>query len=193
MILKNAIDKAEQLKSKLTPEYIKKLDGLSTPKVWHLLNNIVAQHETYLEVGVFKGSTLMAALYGNNPYAVAVDDFSMAPETREEFFNNTKGLNYTFLEGDCFKLDLKKIEKPIQVYFYDGNHSPESQYNAIKYFLPAMADEFIYICDDYDRKKVSVYTHEVIRDLELEKKGFWYLEGVNGWWNGIGIMKLKKK
>lgn len=193
MNIKQAIEDADYLISKLTPEFITSLDGLSSPKVWHLLNNLVAQSDTYLEVGVFKGSTLLAALYNNNPYAVAVDNFSMAPDTRAEFFKNTKGKKFTFIEGDAFSLKLKKIKKPIKLYFYDGHHSPEAQFKAIEYYLPALADEFVYVCDDFDRKKVSIYTHEVIKHFGLKVVEFHHLTGPDKeWWEGIGIIKLKK-
>jgi hypothetical protein len=194
MNIKEAIENADKLQSKLTPEYISKLDGLSSPKVWHLLNNLVGQAETYLEIGVFKGSTLLAALYGNTPYAVALDDFSMAPETRAEFFTNTKGKKFTFIEGDAFSCKLTRIKKPIEVYFYDGHHTPECQMKALEYFIPAMADEFVYVCDDFDRKKVSIYTHEAIKHLNLEVVEFHHLTSQDKqWWEGIGVLKLRKK
>src|SRR5687768_10557526 len=102
MNLTKAIDRANSFKSNLTVQDINHLDGLSAPKVWHLLNNLVAQSKSYLEVGCFKGSTLSAALRGNNVDAYAVDNFCMDTKSRSEFFENTKDYRFTFFEQDSW-------------------------------------------------------------------------------------------
>lgn len=200
MNIQRAIDLADAHKSKLTEEYISKLVGLSAPKVWHLLNNLCAQSDTYLEVGCFKGSTLLAALYENPVYAVALDNFSMAA-TREEFYNNTKDANFTFYEEDAFAFNVTKIEKPIKLYFYDGHHSGESHYSAISHFSQCLADEFVYVCDDWDLTRMKTVTFTVLRDLGYEILECYELAGkTNGteeerkasWWGGIGIVKVRK-
>ena len=192
---------AEAHKSKLTEEYISKLDGLSSPKVWHLLNNLCAGAGSYLEVGCFKGSTLLAALYQNPVYAFAIDNFSMSPETRGEFFKNTEGAKFEFYEGDSFSCDLAKIKKPIDVYFFDGCHSVESQYKAISHFIPAMSDEFIMVIDDWDANKVKVGTHSALLDLKITPIEKHELKGAMGgsieerkagWWGGLVVMRIKK-
>lgn len=195
------IEDAENHKSKLTEEYISKLDGLSSPKVWHLLNNLCAGASSYLEVGCFKGSTLLAALYQNPVYAFAIDNFSMSPETRNDFFKNTDGANFEFYEGDSFGCDLTKIKKPIDVYFFDGCHSVESQYKAISHFIPAMSNDFIIVIDDWDANKVRVGTHTALIDLKIKPIEKYELKGAMGesieerkagWWGGLGILRVKK-
>jgi SAM-dependent methyltransferase len=201
MNIKNAISQAEQHKSKLTDEYISKLDGLSSPKVWHLLNNLCAGANSYLEVGCFKGSTLLAALYNNPVYAVAIDNFIMSPGTRQEFFNNTKDAKFEFHEGDSFTFDIKKIKKPIDLYFYDGDHSAEAQYKALTHFAGALADEFIFVCDDWDLKKMKTCSVTAIKDLGFKLIEMHELRGATAgtleerkslFWGGIGILRIKK-
>ncbi len=199
--IKQCIEDAENHKSKLTEEYISKLDGLSSPKVWHLLNNLCAGSNSYLEVGCFKGSTLLAAIYKNPVYAFAIDNFSMSPETRKDFFNNTQHADFEFHEGDCFSFDLRKIKKPIELYFYDGSHTAEAQYNALTHFAGALADEFIWVVDDWDLSKMKTCSLSAIKDLGYKLIEMHELKGHTsesleirkaGFWGGLGCMRIKK-
>lgn len=195
MNIKKAIEQAENLSSKIDGTVMNELEGLSSPKVRHLLNNLASQSDTYLEVGCYLGGTLRAALHENRHlYAAAVDNFSMMPNKRQMFFDNTEMLKFDFIEEDSFALDLTKIKKPIKLYFYDGHHSFESQYKAIQYYLPAMADEFVYVCDDWDMKKIPNATWTVCKDLKLTVEENYNLPGGPNkeWWGGIGILRIRK-
>jgi hypothetical protein len=202
MDIKKAIEDAGNLRSKITPEAMTTMEGLSSPRVRHLLNNLASQAKSYLEIGCYLGGTLRAALHGNNHlYAAAVDNFSMSPETREQFFKNTEGLNFDFFEEDSFSMDITKIKQPIELYFFDGCHSVESQYKAVSYFLDAMADEFVIIIDDWDMNKVRVGTHTALIDRKIKPLEKYELRGASGqsddkrkevWWGGLGIFKIKK-
>jgi hypothetical protein len=197
MDIKLAFSKAEELKSKIPAQYIDTLVGLSSPKIWHLLNNLCAQSETYFEVGTYMGSSLMAALYGNNHVsATAVDNFCMKPHTRGHFFRNVQELKFTFIEDDAFNIDAKQIE-PMELYFYDGEHSYESQYKAIKHFYGAMQGEFVYVCDDWNNSPVREGTFSAIKDCNLEVVEFHErkhetMKDKENWWCGVAVLKLKK-
>jgi hypothetical protein len=196
MTIKEAFERAENLQSKIPAEYIPKLTGLSSPKIWHLLNNLAAQADNYLEIGTYMGSSLMAALYGNSVSAVAVDNFCMKPKTRGHFFKNVKDLKFKFIEKDCFTIDPNELE-PIDLYFYDGEHSRDSQYKAIVHFLPAMKQEFIYVCDDWNNSPVREGTFAAIQDCKLEIMEFHErrhesMKDKENWWCGIACIKLRK-
>jgi predicted O-methyltransferase YrrM len=197
MILE-AINRAEKGKSKLSQAYIERLNGLSSPKIWHTLNNLAANSTAYLEVGTYMGSTLMAATCANTHlYTVAVDNFCMKPHTRNHFFHNVKHIDFKFIEDDCFSIDLKEIEKPIDLYFFDGEHTYEAQYNAIDYYLPAMADEFIFVVDDWTNAPVKNGTLDAIKKnnlqiIECQIRGEGKLKDKDGWWCGFASFKLKK-
>lgn len=200
--IKQCIIDAEANRSKLTEEYISKLEGLSSPKVWHLLNNLCANVNSYMEVGCFKGSTMLAALYENPVYAFAIDNFMMEPKTRDKFFDNTKDAKFEFYEGDCFSSDLRKIKQPIELYFYDGSHTAEAQYKALTYFAGCLAEEFIYVCDDWDLSKMKTCSLSAIKDLGYRLVEMHELKGhtagslearKSGWWGGIGVMRVKKQ
>jgi hypothetical protein len=197
-MIKEAIAKAEKGKSKLSNQYIERLTGLSSPKIWHTLNNLSAESTAYLEVGTYMGSTLMATTFCNpHLYTVAVDNFCMKPKTRNHFFHNVKHINFKFIEQDCFQINLKEIEKPIDLYFFDGEHTYEAQYKAIDYFLPAMANEFVYVVDDWTNGPVKSATLDAIKNnnlqiLEMEIRGDGKLKDKDGWWCGFAAFKLKK-
>lgn len=201
MDIKLAIDQADKLSSKIDAVTMSGLQGLSSPRVRHLLNNLAAQSKSYLEIGCYLGGTLKAALHGNNIYAAAIDNFSMSPETRDQFFKNTEGLNFDFFESDSFSFDINKLKQPIDLYFYDGHHSVDAQYKAVSYFLPAMADEFVMVIDDWDMNKVRVGTHTALIDYKIKPIEKYELAGASGqrlearlnsWWGGIVVMKIRK-
>lgn len=202
MDIKHAIEQARKLKSKIDDLTMSQLQGLSSPMVRHLLNNLAAQSKSYLEVGCYLGGTLKAALHGNEHlYAAAVDNFSMSPETRGQFYKNTDALKFDFFDEDSFKMDIKKIRQPIELYFYDGHHSVESQYKAVSHFVNAMASEFVMVVDDWDMNKVRVGTHTALIDLKIKPIEKYELKGASGqaneerlkvWWGGLVVMRIRK-
>lgn len=202
MNIKEAIEQAQNLSSKIDSETMSQLKGLSSPRVRHLLNNLAAQAKSYLEIGVYLGGTLKAALHNNDHLnAYAIDNFSMSPDTRSEFYKNTDGLKFTFFEEDSFVLDISKIKHPIELYFFDGCHSVDAQYKAVSYFLPAMADEFVMVIDDWDMNKVRVGTHTALIDHKIKPVEKYELKGASGqsieernesFWGGLGIFKIIK-
>jgi predicted O-methyltransferase YrrM len=195
MTIKEALERAENLQSKIPEEYISKLTGLSSPKIWHLLNNLAAMSDSYLEIGTYMGSSLMAALYENQVEAVAIDNFCMKPKTRGHFFQNVKYLNFKFIEADCFEVQF--VDRSFQLYFYDGGHTYNDQYRALVHFLHAMQTEFVYVCDDWNNGPVREGTFAAIKDCDLEILEFHErrceMKDKNEWWCGIAIFKFRKK
>ena len=195
MSIEQAIRNAEKHKSKIT-DLATLTGGLGSPKVWHLLNNLGADSLVYLEIGAFMGASLMATMEGNNLEAYTCDDFRMKPTVKNHFFQNTKKLKFTFFEQDCFTIDRSKI-KPVDFYFFDGEHTYDAQYKALTYFIDCMKDEFILVVDDWSNKPVKEGTFDAIRDLKLDIRechilGDGSFKDRHGWWCGLGIFKLKK-
>ena len=67
--IKTAVSKAIEGDSNITDE-IRVLEGCSSPKIRHLLNNLIKSGDRYLEVGCYKGSTSISSLYSKH-----VDDY----------------------------------------------------------------------------------------------------------------------
>jgi hypothetical protein len=183
------------------PDEIYSIDGMSSRKVRNLLNNI-CKEGFYLEVGAWKGSTLISALYGNNiKKAFVIENWSQFGDAREEFYSNIIEFipkqKILIIEKDCYQIDLQEIDEKIDIFFYDGSHDYESQLNALKYFYSILADEFIFIVDDYNEIEVSRGTSDSINDLKLKIKYMSVLPSryncdKENYWNGIGVFKLRK-
>lgn len=179
-----------------------KLNGMSSRYVRNLLNRAVEQTPScnYLEIGVWKGSTLYSALYGNNPnYALAIDNFCTFGGPKSQFLENMNDVNvsFDFIDQDCFQVDLSKIQKKFNVYFYDGEHYPEDQEKALTYYYDVLDDTFLYICDDYNDRGVQSGTKsglekcnfKIVDDKELFSSGN---GDTSSWWNGLYVAILKK-
>jgi len=208
---------------------------MSSPKVRRLLNLLCEKSGTrWLEVGSWKGSTLVSALYGNSDTiidAVAIDDFSEFQEplhvnplcwensitynnkfppvygtVEEEFYNNINKfvepkLPLSVYNKDCFDnalLENLKIQHgKFNIYFYDGNHEEESQYNAIVKYKDLLEEECIILIDDFNDPNVKEGTKRGIRDAGLNVVHSWELPAngngdISNFWAGIGVFLTGK-
>lgn len=163
-------------------EEIYYLNGMFSPKVRRLLNQICGLSgfgASYLEVGSWRGSTVISATYGNQIASTCIDDFSqfnsanrfcvnpliysldkqmqdmLVPECapKQELMNRIQQFapSIKFIEGD-FHLPstLSQIsENSIDIYLYDGEYSYQNQYDGIKCLFPHMKDSFILCVDDW--------------------------------------------
>lgn len=198
--INNSIALAEKLQSKIDSS-IKNYPGMSSIKIRHFLNNLLEfENSRYLEIGVNKGSTFISAIYKNSPdYTCAIDNWSEFGDHENEFLQNCKNYNIilsNFFNEDSFKLDIKKIKSPINIYLYDGNHDKESQFKALTYYYDVLDNEFIFMVDDYRNAHVVEGTQNAIKDLNLKKIFETELKSTNNdfnsWWNGFYISILKK-
>lgn len=165
--LKNSISRADKFESKLTSEVLS-LGGMCLAKTRHLLNNVVnTPGSRYLEVGVFRGATFIAALYKNNyDKAIAIDNWSECGDHGREMAEKCSRYigEYELISGDCFNV---KFDGKINIYFYDGNHTKESHAKALVCFCESLADEIIFLVDDYNWKQVYDGTRIAVRDWDI--------------------------
>lgn len=182
------------------------LRGMSSNKVRHFLNNIVGKTKDarYLEIGVWKGSTFISAIYKNNfTKAVAVDNFSEFGGDWDEFLANVD--KYIFWNNKGDKLDLincsfESVDLGLQkfnIYFYDGRHQEEDQYNAFTIMNKHLDDEFIAIVDDWNILSVRNGTRRAFKELNYSIVEEWEMPASrNGdkeqWWNGFYIAVVRK-
>lgn len=195
--------------------------GMASSKKLRLLNLAVSlllsnQSECYCEIGTFQGKSLVGALMNNQlKCAIACDNFSEfdvmgSPQNQTILKKNLEkyGLakqiqffdcNFSRLFSDWKKLNLP----PIGVYFYDGAHDEESQFQAIFLAEPFLAVEAIVIIDDwrFAQDSESYAKAGTLRAIG-ESKNQWLLlhelkAKYNGdrvlWWNGVGVLSFKRK
>ena len=156
-----------------------------------------------MEIGVWKGSTLISSLYENTNFGYAIDDWRgdlNEEDVRNSFLMNTNNFGLTnlkLIEKDCFDVDLSEIDNKINIFFYDGDHSAEATEKSLTYFYPVFADEFLYIVDDYDWTNPIFGVSDGIKESHLEviyEKHLWSncMNDADSWWNGLGIFIFKK-
>jgi len=123
------------------------------------------------------------------------------------FLENTNrfkpdGAKLNVIIEDVFKVDLSKINHPIDIYSYDCGHSFTDQIDALIYYKPVLADEFIYCCDDWTYGDVKKGTlagikeggYEVLFEAELLNTTQGEDLHLNDeWWRGYYVALLKKK
>jgi hypothetical protein len=211
--VEKAILCAESGATKLTERQLH-LEGMSSKKVRIFLNEIVDVNTNYLEIGVWKGSTFISALYNNSPkFACAIDNFSLPNNPSKNFKENCAAnniSNYTLFEDDGFSISLeqKKLLQDINVYFYDADHGELGSEKALTHFYDNLASEFIFIVDDWSHIPVQTGTRNGIRKTNLHIVKEWVLQGVEKrlqntkpkmlkedilWWNGLYVAVCKKQ
>ena len=212
--IKNAYNKSLELDSKL-PTWILEIEGMSGKMYRHFINNLCQNVENcrYLEIGCWRGSTICSAIYGNDITSYVIDnwsEFDGLNGPKQEFQNNVRrcmdetenDTTCEFEENDYKQIDYSSIDK-YNLYFYDGPHEYEDQYNALTLTLECLDDEFIFICDDWNWEQVREGTNKSIEDLGLKIKYsveiYTDVPDENGnifqnsdWHNGYFISVLKK-
>jgi len=201
-LAEDSIAQAEKEDSKLSSDILS-IPGMSSSKVRHLLNNLCSKScVKYLEIGCWQGSTLISALYNNDRKAVGIDDWSEFGNQRETFYAHVERFiptaNLSIHETNCFSIDKEKILEKINVYFYDGHHSEESQEAAFTYFDDVLDDLFIAIVDDWNWERVRNGTFSAFKKLNysilFEKELFSRWNGDReSWWNGLYVGVIKKR
>jgi hypothetical protein len=194
------------------PKSVLKLEGMSSSGIRLLLNNLCSEPTKYLEIGSWKGSTFISAMYKNlNTRGMSIDfheeykDGSPLQTTPEILKQNCEkhlvsGEKYTLLTKDCFKIKLDAV-KQFDTYLYDGGHSYEEQYKALTHYYDSLQDIFYFICDDYNTPHVEKGTQDAIRDLNIQVISEFKLFGnqiikestQDGFWNGYYVALCVKK
>lgn len=200
--VKQSIEKAKLEKSNLTYEILS-LEGLSSDKIRHLINNICSiPHAHYLEIGTWKGATFISALYKNRlSSGTAIDNWKQFTGTKDDFEKNAQNFldknSYTAHEANCFNFDLKKIQNKIDIYFYDANHTKKDQKNAFTYYDSVFNNTFIAIVDNYNWIQVQEGTQEAFKELNYNILFEQFLASTkradkDGWWTGIYVAVISK-
>lgn len=174
--VEESLQKGERYESKLNDRVLA-IEGFSAKKIKHLLNNLCTlQDATYLEIGCWNGSTLCAAVTGNESIlkqVIAIDNWSEFGGPKKKFFRNTskfiRRANLQMVEQDCFTVNLHQVfSSPVNIYFYDGAHDYASQKNAFTYFHPIFDDVFIALVDDWRWADTRNGTLDALAELNYE-------------------------
>ena len=153
--------------------------------------------EAYVEIGVYHGASLIAAMLGNEDKRfVGVDSFEFRGTSLAKVEANLARYGLEVPEivvGDAFALvpagALGDIE--IGVWYYDASHSFEAQVEGLRLAEPLLAPGALVIVDDTDWDDVSraldAYLAEqprARRILTLDGS----TRGAPQWWEGMQVL-----
>jgi len=175
--IQNAISEANLFRSKLSPEALQ-VPGFTSLKIRHLMNNLGAISSNYLDCGSHKGGTYCSTVFNNTNLqnAICIDDFREfnGDSPMIELLSNAgkfkpESVKMKLIQKDVWAVTEKDLPAGIDLYLYDSDHSLESQYKSVSYFLKSMADEFIFVVDDYSVwPQVKEGTEKGLKDSGLE-------------------------
>jgi len=184
----------------------KGVDGMSTENVRFLFNEIVrqsARNGAYLEVGMYRGCSLLsAALFNPSTRCIGIDNFSefgkegenegLLNENLRKFRNpkNTEYYDVDYREG-IKKIFSNEPNLKINIFFYDAQHSYENQTEGLRMMLPHLAENCIIIVDDFNWKQVERANADFIKENPAFKSIFKIKTESNcskDWWNGIEVI-----
>jgi hypothetical protein len=163
-----------------------------------MLLNLAVRHlepgEVHVEIGTWQGLSLAGALAGNRAAkAYACDDFSEFGGPRTELHRNI--CDYTdpgqvkFYEMGYREFLGAAPWLPARVgsYYYDGGHTFEEQFLALKLMLPHLADRAIVVVDDANIIRVRAANrlvrlgNRITPVLDIRTPG----NCSPTWWNGV--------
>jgi len=178
-------------------EVLEQVPGLARPNNLALINlaaSLLEPGESYVEVGTFRGTSLISALLDNDGDFVGIDDFSMGDGNREQLDANLERFGLTgratVVEGDAFDvLPAGALgERKVGVYYYDAAHDYRSQVEGLRMVQPWLAPRAMLLVDDTDWEDVGRATRDYVAAqprarLVLELPGD--DEGRPQWWKGM--------
>lgn len=168
--------------------------GTTSPRIGKLLNFAVSQmdrDETYVEVGVLSGTTLVSAAHVNGKRCIGIDNYddhylkTMGCDpvnTRDRCLHNIRSTNCgaQLIEKDFRAVTKEDICYPVAVSFIDGKHDYESVIDNLNWLSPILADEAVIVFDDVNYSKVSqaifwwLHQHQKTWDMLAYVKPFFY-------------------
>ena len=179
---------------------VDEVTNLASENVLALLN-LAASHvgpdEAYVEIGVFHGASLIAALTGNEGRRfMGIDSFGFRDASLEGVERNLERFGVPrpeLLVGDAFELvrggalDGTKIG----LWYYDAAHDYESQVEGLRIAEPHLAPGALLIVDDTDWEQVERAMDDYLaqqprarRILTIDGKS----RGQPQWWEGMQVL-----
>jgi predicted O-methyltransferase YrrM len=153
--------------------------------------------EAYVEVGVFHGASLIAAMLGNDDKRfVGIDSFEFRDASLQGVKANLARYGLEAPEivvGDAFELvpagALEDVA--IGVWYYDADHSYEAQLEGLRIAEPHLVSGALVIVDDTDWDDVARAMDDYVasqpharRALAIDGKS----RGAPQWWEGMQVL-----
>jgi len=179
-------------------EHIENLAKENNLALLNLAATCLGSDEAYVEVGVYHGASLVAAMLGNEGRRfVGIDSFAFRDATIEKVEANLEQFGLPrpeLLLGDVFELVREGAlgDTQVGVWYYDALHTYEAQLGGLRVAEPFLAPGALLIVDDTDWTDVSramdAYLAEqprARRILSVDGKD----RGSPQWWEGMQVLR----
>ncbi|HEV2122108.1 MAG TPA: class I SAM-dependent methyltransferase [Chloroflexota bacterium] len=184
-------------------DVIKETRGMATENKLALLNlaaTFLDADEIYLEIGAYRGTTIIGAALGNNGRQfVTIDDFSQFKGTLDECNANLSRYscqNVTLINGNAWQvLNDFATDKSIGVYFYDGRHMFRDHWAALEKIQPFLSDHALVVVDDTSIRRVAAANRLYAKAHPQFVRVLTFSSSMNGeprWWNGIELYRFDR-
>jgi hypothetical protein len=192
------------------------LSGFSGNKIIALLQNLSTclnpDNEIYLEVGVFRGLSLLSVSKVFNGQTYGIDNFSQFDIEKKNFdlINDhitRLGLTNVNIVNSDMEAGLQNLpeyihEKRIGLFFIDGPHDYRSQLMCLLLAKPFLSENAIIVIDDSNYRHVRQanadflilfpsfklvcehYTSAHPMNMSQDDRN----EAIKNWWNGINVI-----
>ncbi len=179
---------------------VEHVENLASENVLALLNlaaSCLGPGEAYVEVGVYHGASLIAALLGNEgSRVVGIDSFAFRDASLQKVEENLERFGVSrpkILVGDVFELVPSGAldGTPVGVWYYDASHDYDSQVEGLRIAERLLAPGALMIADDTDWERVGRAMDDYLaaqprarRILTIEGKE----PGSPQWWEGMQVL-----
>lgn len=171
--------------------------GLAKANNLALLNvaaRCLGEGEHYVEVGSYRGTSLIAAMTGNDGLFVAIDDWSLGDGDNHQLVSNLDrhGLHATIVDGDAFATLRRGIPAPVGAYYYDNGHEYEQQLDGLRLVEPYLASPALVIVDDTDWERVERAVDDYLA-AQPRAREIYRADGKDRghpeWWEGMRVLR----
>ncbi len=88
-----------------------------------------------------------------------------------------------------------RVERPVGVYFYDGDHSYGGTHHGMMAAAPLLSERAVLLVDDWNDPVIRHATRDALAHSRLSV--LWQRElpgdhSESGWWNGVGVFFVEK-
>ena len=179
-------------------EILEAVPGLARANNLALLNlaaRCLAPGECYVEVGTYRGTSLIAAMLGNEDKEfVALDNWSLGDGGRELLDANLARYGLAgkpaLLEGDAHETLRSDAlaGRRVGVYYYDDGHEFEQQLDGLRLVEPHLASPALLLVDDSDWERVAAANAAYLEGAPRAEQVLRLEGGDHGrawWWAGV--------
>ena len=185
--------------------------GMSSPKVCQFLNRLVSRMdpgEHYLEVGSWRGRTLLSAAMDNpGRLCIACDKFRAYGRYTGFGFRARRALRRNVARYRESRAAIHFYDMPsarffretrftgtVGVFFYDGDHSYRGTRASVAAGARRLSERAALLVDDWNVQHIRDATFDALQDASARILWHRALEGNHTertWWNGLGTFYLQ--